>query len=95
MTAPEECVIREPPRVSMKARLSTHRDRAIEYFQLEFSDRPLEQLLLQCPESFTEKLEKVIRLHHQTNKPPADAAAFMARLLKPRMKFLIVGQGDD
>jgi hypothetical protein len=40
-------------------------------------------------------MEKVIRLHHQTNKPPADAAAFMARLFKPRMKFLIVGQGED
>ena len=79
----------------MKTRLSTYRDRAIEYFHLEFSDRPLEQLLLQCPESFTDKMEKVIRLHHKINKPPADAAAFMARLLKPRMKFLIVGQADD
>ena len=79
----------------MKTRLSTYRDLACEYFQMEFSDRPLEQLLLQCPESFTEKLEKVIRLHHQTNKPPADAAAFMARLLKPRLKYLIVGQGED
>ena len=79
----------------MKTRLSTYRDRAIEYFHLEFSDRPLEQLLLQCPESFTDKMEKVIRLHHRTNRPPADAAAFMARLLKPRLKFLIVGQSDD
>jgi len=79
----------------MKTRLSTYRDLAIEYFHLEFSDRPLKQLLLQCPESFPEKMEKVIRLHHQTNKPPADAAAFMARLLKPRLKFLIVGHGDD
>jgi hypothetical protein len=52
-------------------------------------------LLLQCPESFSEKIEKVIRLHHRTDKPPADAAAFMARLLKPRLKFLIVGQSDD
>lgn len=79
----------------MKTRLSAYRDLAIEYFHLEFSDRPLEQLLLQCPGWFPEKIEKVIRLHHQTNKPPADAAAFMARLLKPRMKFLIVGYGDD
>lgn len=79
----------------MKTRLSTYRDRAIEYFHLEFSDRPLEQLLLQCPESFPEKMEKVIRLHHHTNKPPADAAAFMARLLRPRMKFLIGGEGED
>ena len=79
----------------MKTRLSTYRDRAIEYFHLEFSDRPLEQLLLQCPESFTDKMEKVIRLHHRTNKPPSDAAAFMVRLLKPRLKFLIVGQSDD
>ena len=79
----------------MKTRLSSYRDLAIEYFRLEYSDRPLEQLLLQCPESFPEKMEKVIRLHHQTDKAPADAAAFMSRLLKPRMKFLIVGQGDD
>ena len=79
----------------MKTRLSTYRDRVIEYFHLEFSDRPLEQMLLQCPESFTDKMEKVIRLHHRTNKAPADAAAFMARLLKPRLKFLIVGQSDD
>lgn len=79
----------------MKARLSTYRDLAFEYFQLEFSDRPLEQLLLRCPESFTKKMEKVIRLHHRTNKPPADAAAFMARLLKPSVKFLIVGQVED
>lgn len=79
----------------MKTRLSTYRGLAIEYFHLEFSDCRLEQLLLQCPESFTEKMEKVIRLHHRTNKPPADAAAFMARLLKPRLKCLIVGQADD
>lgn len=79
----------------MKTRLSTYRDLAIEYFHLEFSDCRLEQLLLQCPECFTDKMEKVIRLHHRTNKPPADAAAFMARLLKPRLKCLIVGQADD
>lgn len=79
----------------MKIQLSAYRDLAIEYFHLEFSDRPLEQLLLQCPESFTVKMEKVIRLHHRTNKPPADAAAFMARLLKPRLKFLIIGQVED
>jgi len=24
-------------------------------------------------------MEKVIRLHHRTDKPPADAAAFMAK----------------
>ncbi len=79
----------------MKARFSTYRELAIEYFHLEFSDRPLDQLLLQCPESFVGKIEKVIRLHHATEKPPADAAAFMARLLKPRLKCLIVGQSDD
>ncbi len=79
----------------MKTRLSTYRDLAIEYFHLEFSDRPLEQLLPQCPESFPEKMEKVFGLHHRTNQPPADAAGFMARLLKPRLKFLIVGQLDD
>ena len=79
----------------MTTRLSTYRSLAFEYFQLEFSDRPLEQLLLQCPESFTKKMEKVIRLHHRINKPPADAAAFMARLLKPRLRFLIVGQAAD
>lgn len=79
----------------MKTRLSTYRDLAIEYFHLEFSDRPLDQLLLQCPESFKGKMEKVIRLHHRTAKPPADAAAFMARLLKPRLRSLILGQSDD
>ena len=79
----------------MNIRLSNYRDLAIEYFHQEFSDHPLEQLLLQCPESFTEKMEKVIRLHHRSDKPPADAAAFMARLLKPRLKFLIVGQAND
>jgi hypothetical protein len=80
---------------SMKTRLSTFRELAVEYFHLEFSDRPLDQLLLQCPQSFKGKMEKVIRLHHRINKPPADAAAFMARLLKPRLKVLIVGQADD
>jgi hypothetical protein len=79
----------------MKTRLSTYRNLAIEYFHLEFSDRRLDQLLLKCPESFTEKMEKVIRLHHRTNKSPADAAAFMARLLRPRLQCLIVGQDDD
>lgn len=79
----------------MKNQSSAYRALAIEYFHLEFSDRPLEQLLLQCPESFAEKMEKVIRLHHRTNKAPADAAAYMARLLRPRLKVLIVGQVDD
>lgn len=79
----------------MNTRLSTYRDLAIVYFHLEFSDRRLDQLLLPCPGSFKEKMEKVIRLHHRTNKPPADAAAFMARLLKPRLRSLIRGQSDD
>ena len=79
----------------MTDHLSNYRDLAIEYFHMEFSDRPLEQLLLNCPESFNEKVEKVIRLHHRTNKAPADAAAFIARLLRPRLKVLIVGQVDD
>jgi len=79
----------------MNTRLSTYRDLAIVCFHLEFSDRRLDQLLLQCPGSFKEKMEKVIRLHHRTNKPPADAAVFMARLLKPRLRSLIRGQSDD
>lgn len=79
----------------MKASLTTYRQLALEYFQLEFSDRSLEELLLQCPSSFGEKMEKVIRLHHKIQKPPADAAAFMARLIRPRLKVLIVGQAEE
>jgi len=50
--------------------------------------------LLLCPSTFEEKMQKVIRLHHKTEKSPADAAAFMARLIRPRLKSLIVGLND-
>lgn len=78
----------------MTISLPAYRHLALDYFRHEFSDRPLEQLLLLCPSSFEEKMEKVIRLHHKTEKSPADAAAFMARLIRPRLKTLIVGLTD-
>ena len=65
------------------------------YFEMEFSDLPLEQVLFRLPEKYSEKVGKVISLHHRLKKPPADAAAYAMRILRGPCRTLIVGQTEE
>lgn len=59
------------------------------YFRMEFSDIPLEDALRRVPASFGPKIERVIGLHHQIERPPQDAAGYVRRVLRGRLKHLI------
>jgi hypothetical protein len=62
---------------------------------LEYSDVPLKQVLLGLRELYREKVWKVIRLHYRIKKPPANAAAYVMRVLRGPCKSLIVGQKEE
>jgi hypothetical protein len=46
-------------------------------------------------ELYREKVWKVIRLHYRIKKPPANAAAYVMRVLRGPCKSLIVGQKEE
>ena len=79
----------------MKLPLPEYRQRVESYFQMEYSDKPLQQVLVGLPDKYPRKVEKVIELHYQLNKPPSDAAGYAMRLLRGPCRSLIVGQQDD
>jgi hypothetical protein len=67
------------------------------YFEQEFSDLKIKDCILQTTrierktkEYWGRKIEKVMELYYQTKKQPIEAAAFIARLFKPRLKYLIM-----
>ena len=78
-----------------KTTLKNYRRQVIQYFELEYSDKPLKQVLLGLPELYREKVRKVIRLHYRIKKPPADAAVYMMRVLRGPCRSLIVGQKEE
>jgi hypothetical protein len=78
-----------------KTKLQDYRRQVTRYFEMEFSDVPLDQVLLRLPEKYSEKVGKVISLHHRLKKPPADAAAYAVRILRGPCRSLIVGQGEE
>ena len=78
-----------------KTKLPEYRQRVESYFELEYSDLPLEQVLFRLPEKYSEKVGKVISLHHRLKKPPADAAAYARRVLRGPCRSLIVGQTEE
>lgn len=78
-----------------KTKLQDYRRQVESYFEMEFSDVPLEQVLSRLPEKYTEKVGKVISLHHRLKKPPPDAAAYAMRILRGPCRSLIVGQIEE
>ena len=78
----------------MKLPLSEYRQRVESYFQLEYSDTPLQEVLAGLPDKYARKVSKVIALHHQLKKPPSDAAGYAMRLLRGPCRSLIAGQQD-
>ena len=78
-----------------KTKLKDSRRQVIRYFELEYSDVPLKQVLLGLRELYREKVRKVIRLHYRIKKPPANAAAYVMRVLRGPCKSLIVGQKEE
>ena len=78
----------------MKLPLPEYRQRAESYFQFEYSDTPLQQVLVGLPDKYARKVSKVIELHHQLHKSPSDAAGYAMRLLRGPCRSLIAGQQD-
>ncbi len=85
------CSIKEP----METKLQDYRRQVDNYFEMEFSDVPLEQVLLRLPEKYSGKVDKLIRLFHSLKRPPSDAAGRAMRFLRPPFRSLIVGQKDE
>ena len=79
----------------MDTRLLRYHRLVEQYFEMEFSDVPLGKVLLRLPDSYIDKVDQLIRLHHRVKKTPADAAAFMMRLFSSRVGCLIAGQQAD
>ena len=78
-----------------KTKLQDYRRQVESYFHMEFSDVPLEQVLLRLPEKYTIKVAKLVRLLHSMKKPPSDAAGYAMRFLRPPFRCLIVGQEEE
>ena len=78
-----------------KTKLQDYRRQVESYFQMEYSDVSIQQVLLRVPELYRVKVGKVIRLHHRLQKPPANAAAYAMRVLRGPCRSLIVGQQEE
>jgi hypothetical protein len=78
----------------MKLPQSEYCQRVESYFQLEYSDTPLQQVLAGLPDKYARKVSKLIELHHQLKKPPPDAAGYAMRLLRGPCRSLIAGQEE-
>lgn len=78
-----------------RTKLPDYRRQVEIYFELEYSDLPLEQVLFRLPEKYSDKVGKVVSLHHRLKKPPADAAAYAMRILRGLCRSLIVGQTEE
>jgi len=63
-------------------KLSVFKKQVEKYFQLEFSDLALKQILGNLPETYFEKVEEVIELHYRNNKLQANAASYTMRILR-------------
>ena len=83
-----------PKEPMKKTKLKDYRRQVENYFHMEFSDVPLEQVLLRLPEKYTVKVAKLVRLFHSLKKPPSDAAGYAMRFLRPPFRCLIVGQEE-
>lgn len=66
------------------------------YFTQEFSDHSITETIEKTTkiqskptEFWVQKVDKIIDLHRKTGSSPQDAAAFIARIFKPRLKHLI------
>ena len=78
----------------MKLPLPEYRQRVESYFELEYSDTPLQQVLVGLPDKYARKADKVIELHHQLKKPPSDAAGYVMRIVRGPCRSLIAGQEE-
>lgn len=84
-----------PTKHPMKTPLLDYRQMVESYFQLEYSDKPLQQVLESLPGKYRVKADKVIELHHQLKKPPSDAAGYVMRIVRGPCRSLIAGQEES
>lgn len=83
-----------PSKEPMTLALPDYRQRVESYFQLEYSDTTLTQVLVGLPDKYARKVDKVIELHHQLQKPPSDAAGYVMRIVRGPCRSLIAGQEE-
>jgi len=76
----------------MRLPLSEYRQRVESYFELEYTDILLQQVLVGLPDKYSRKAGKVIELHHQLKKPPSDAAGYLMRIVRGPCRSLSAGQ---
>lgn len=70
--------------------------RVARYFKLEFSDSSLRECVFKLAQAgdknveyWVSKVKQVMDFHEATNKSPGDAAGFIARIIRPRLKKLV------
>ena len=78
----------------MKTQLQHYRQLVESYFQMEYSDSPLQEVLAGLPDKYRVKVSKVIELHHQLKKSPSDAAGYAMRIVRGPCRSLIAGQEE-
>ena len=83
-------------RLYMKKELHYYKLRISNYFEAEYSDFTIDECIDKIvqiedkpKEYWIKKLHKLANLYYSTNKHHTEAAAFVARLFRPRMKSLI------
>jgi hypothetical protein len=80
----------------MNAEINYYRKKVEYYFESEYSDLTIEESIdkilsveNKSKKYWLRKVEKITYLYCSINKNPQDAAAFIAKLFRPRLKFLI------
>lgn len=80
----------------MKTETNYYRKQVEYYFEYEYSDSTIEESIdnilkveSKPKEYWIKKVDKVVGLYSQAKKHPSDAAEFIARLFRPRLKSLI------
>lgn len=80
----------------MKKGINYYKLQTKNYFEHEYSDMTIEECIKKIvkienkpKEYWIKKLKEVIDLYYRQNKHHTEAAAFIARLFRPRLKSLV------
>jgi hypothetical protein len=80
----------------MNTEINYYRKKVEYYFESEYSDLTIEESIdkilsveNKSKKYWSRKVEKIMYLYCSINKNPQDAAALIAKLFRPRLKFLI------
>lgn len=74
----------------MKTDILIYRRCVYYYFETEFSDFTIDEIIKKLPETYWKrKVREVIRVYYANNKHFTETAGFLARLFRPRLKTLL------